>query len=168
MKKKILILIYCSIFIIAFSQNSLADEPEWLKTLKKIVPLQDTRTSVRKLLGKPVIIDEYTDYFDFKGGRFEINYSGGRCLQVLGLRRWNVEEGTVIEATFYLYDGIKFSSFNFDLSDFKKPPSGDTPQATEFINKKKGIYYRRDGKDLDYVNFFPSESQNYLACNDNK
>ncbi len=154
--------------IIAFSHNSRADESEWLKILKKIVPLQETRTSVRKFLGKPVIIDEYTDYFDFKGGRFEINYSGGRCLQVLGLGRWNVEEGAVIEAIFHLNDDVRFSSFKFDLSGFKKQPPGDTPQATEFINKKKGIYYRRDSSDLDSVNLFPSESQNYLTCNDSK
>ncbi|CAN5292486.1 hypothetical protein BH20ACI1_BH20ACI1_10960 [soil metagenome] len=167
MKKKILVLICCSIFILVFSNNSLADEPAWLQMLKKIVPLQDTRISVRKLLGKPVIIDEYTDYFDFKGGRYEINYSGERCLQVLGLGRWNVEEGTVIEAAFYLYEDVKFSSFKFNLEGFKKEPPGDTPQATEFVNKKKGIFYRREGKYLDYMMVFPAESNNNLICKSN-
>src|SRR5690349_20328809 len=70
------------------------NSPAYANAWRGIVPLQTTRTTVEKTLGKPTRDHGDTVVYDFESERASIEYSKGPCS--VKLSQWNVPRDTVI------------------------------------------------------------------------
>lgn len=150
--------------IFSFSINSFGQELNWLQTINKIKPLVDTRTSVRKLLGNPVLVEENRDYFDIKEGRIVAYYSYGECSPMDLYGKWKVSKDTLIAISFSVDEEIIFSKNKFDLKGFKSTTPDDTPQVKIYANKNLGIMYFVLLDKLTDVEIKPSKTQFMSQC----
>jgi hypothetical protein len=145
--------------------NSSAQQPEWLNVMKKIKPLKDNRETVRKIYGKPVLVEENRDFFNTQEGRLVAEYSNGECSAMNSYGLWQVTKDIVISLSLGITEDIKFSSNKFNLKGFRLTVPNDTPQLKIYTNNKLGMRYVVQFRDfLSDVDIEPSRAESNLRC----
>jgi hypothetical protein len=162
---KILVsILTCLMFTTFFCERTFGQEPEWLKTIKKIKPVIDNRQTVRSIFGKPEIAEENIDYFDIKEGRLTVYYSTGKCSPYDFYLGAKVPKDNVIQLSFSVSEDVKFSSLKINLKGFKTEIPEDTPKLKIYTNRITGIKYEVSFNTLSLVRIVPSISQSLDPC----
>jgi hypothetical protein len=79
----------------------------------------------------------------------------------------NVEKGIVIEYDFNPRKKINFLALRIDVSGLPTTITGDiSPPTIAYNNLEKGISYSVNGKLLNWVEVYPSNSLSYLECSE--
>ena len=163
-------IILCLSLFLLLSNVAMAKDPEWLRRMKEIKLLSNTREDINKFLGDPVDDEKenYLWYYDFPEGRMAITYQSKQCVappenngKLVG---WKVPEWTVVEVSFSPDKYIKPKTLNINFEDFTSKPIYDYPEASEYRNDELGIDYVLNKGKIEYITFRPSKKFAHLQC----
>jgi len=139
--------------------NSLAYANAW----RGIVPLQTTRTTVEKSLGKPTRDHGDTVVYDFESERASIEYSKGPCS--VKLSQWNVPRDTVISVWITPKRDLNFKDLGLD-GHYKVVRDEDRLDVIHYIDEEAGIEYNvhEPSGIVGLIKYRPTAGDKTLRC----
>lgn len=132
-----------------------------------ITPLKSTRTDVEKILGTPESKSkgDSSDYFKTKDARIFVLYSTGNC-DITPSNGWNIPKGKVISISVEPFIPLKFTTYKFDKTLYKKRSTGDYLDSILYVNEKDGVRFTVNTlfNEIDDFTYFPKSTDDYLLC----
>ena len=150
-------LLACLILLI--TTNSLSYANAW----RGIIPLQTTRTTVEKRLGRPTMDRGDTVVYDFENERASIEYSKGPCS--VKLSEWNVPRDTVITVWVTPKTPLIFKDLGLG-GHYKMVRDEDRLDVIHYIDEEAGLEYNVDEPSgiVGLIKYVPNAGDKSLRC----
>lgn len=152
-------------------------EPKWYSKYKQIQILKTTKQEFEKLFNYPQIT--YTSQshtslwveYKIKEGKITAFYSLGKCSEVNESKYgYDVNKDVLTSIDIDLQKPVDISKLGLNLQGFDKFEISDLPGVFEYSNPTigeryiTGEYFKNSSKKLTHIYWFPSESNEKLAC----
>ena len=144
--------------ILLITTHSLTYANAW----RGIVPLQTTRTTVEKRLGRPTMDRGDTVVYDFENERASIEYSKGPCS--VKLSDWNVPRDTVISVWVTPKTHLNFKDLG--LGGLQIVRDEDRLNVIHYIDEEAGLEYNVDEPSgiVGLIKYVPNAGDKSLRC----
>lgn len=147
--------------------TAFAGNLDWLTSLLKIRALVTDRNIVESSFKKIKVIESYKNgelevvNYKLKQGRLRVVYSGGDCGNYYDYR---VAKGTVIEASFFVSDGLRLAEKNLKFNRNEMTLFVDDGGTEQYTDESNGIGYGLQRGFLDNIVIKPRKIDAGTRC----